>query len=100
MALETRSRLIVLDPVVGPTDVKGKLAQRPESLEGKRVGFLWNHRQGGERILEGVKAELSQKYQLAGTLDRTKHYIGEPAPKEMLEELASTCDVVVTAIGD
>ena len=100
MVLETQSRLVVLNPVVGPTNVNGRLAPRPESLEGKTVGFLWNHRQGGERILEGVKEQLSQKYQVAKTVDKTKHYIGEPAPKEMLEELASTCDVVVTAIGD
>ena len=91
--------LVFLDPVIALK--KGAtLAPRPETLDGATVGFLWNHRQGGERMLELVEKRLREKYELKGTLHRQKHYIAEVASKEILKELNSECDVVVTALGD
>lgn len=89
-----------LSPVVPPMVTKGTLAARPETLNGKTVGFLWNHRQGGERMLALIEERLKEKYQLKGTVHRTKHYIGEVVSRETLQDIAATCDVVVTAIGD
>ena len=91
--------LVFLDPAIA-LKKGGTLAPRPKTLDGATVGFLWNHRQGGERILELVERRLREKYELKGTLHRQKHYIAEVVSKEILEELSSECDVVVTAIGD
>jgi hypothetical protein len=94
------SSLVFLDPAVTLEGNQARLAPRPETLQGKRIGLLWNHRQGGERILELVEAELRERYELKSTMFRQKHYIGERTAQPIIEELAANCDVVITALGD
>lgn len=89
----------ILNPIMQFTPEKGKLAPRVETLDGKVVGFLWNGFAGGDRLLRRAEEIVSSKYKLKGTIVRKKSYLGEPAPKELMDELDSSCDVVLTAIG-
>lgn len=92
--------LVVYSPVLAPTETGAFLAPRPATLEGARVGLLYNNRAGGERILEGVAKLLAAKYGLSDVFMLTKSYIGEPASKEIHDALLAKSDVVITAIGD
>ena len=98
--MATLSKLVVLNPVATPLTAKGEMATRPESLRGKVLGCLWNNRVGGDRILEGLAQLLTEKYELSRVVQKKKQYIGEPSPNYIIEDLASSCDVVITSLGN
>ncbi len=92
-------RLTLLDPTLPYPSTKGKLAPRLDTLNGKVVGFLGNSFPGADRMLDRVQEIVSSKYELEGMVVRHKSYLGEPATKEMFDEMVSSCDAVFTAIG-
>ncbi len=78
------------------------LAPRPESLDGKVVGFLdgWGRRHddgtfGMYPLMVGLRKELERRFALAGVVWRKKPSISQPVPEEMLREFASRVDVVI-----
>ncbi len=92
--------LVVLDPTSPPLPVNARLARRPETLNGKRLGLLDNHKRNAAELLEHVQELLSQRYELAGVVKRSKPDVSRPCPEETVKELAAGCDVLITAIGD
>ncbi|MCH8191071.1 MAG: hypothetical protein IIC80_06930 [Chloroflexi bacterium] len=94
-----RKPMIILEPTVDYPSSKGQLAPRLDSFDGKVLGFLGNNFQGAAKMLEQVEKTLSAKYDLKGTVVRHKTYIGEPASPEIMDELISSCDAVLTSIG-
>ncbi len=94
------SKIVVLNPVAPPLTSKGDMATRPDNLRGKVLGCLWNNRVGGDRILEGLAQLLTEKYELSGVVHKKKRYIGEPSPSYIIEDLASSCDVAITSLGN
>ena len=92
-------KLKMLNPTVPYPLEKGKLAPRLDTLNGKVVGFLGNAYPGADRILKRVEEIISSKYELDGVVVRHKSYLGEPATKEVFDEMVSSCDAVFTAIG-
>lgn len=72
-------------------------APRPTTLEGKRIGLLWNLKRGGDIALETIGAALEQQFKgakaimLQGARKNT-----EGTFKKVLQQ----CDVVVGATGD
>ncbi|MBI2320835.1 MAG: hypothetical protein HYU88_01735 [Chloroflexi bacterium] len=71
-----------------------------DTLHGKRAGFLDNRKGNADVLLERVRELLGQQYDLAATVLRPKWIYSAPAGPELVEELAQSCDFVVTAIGD
>jgi hypothetical protein len=96
----SEAQIEILTPEVGPTHSAAQLARRPTTLHGARVGFLWNNREGGDKLLARLERRLQEKYGIVAGMHHTKHYLGEPAPESMLTDLAAKSDVVVTALGD
>jgi hypothetical protein len=92
--------IVVLNPTVAASAAVRPLASRPVSLRDKVLGSLWNNRARGDQILEGVAQALETRHGLAKVIHRKKEYIGEPSPPRLIEDLASSCDVVVTALGN
>ena len=43
---------------------------------------------------------LTEKYELSQVVQKKKQYIGEPSPSYIIEDLASSCDVVITSLGN
>ncbi len=76
------------------------LAPRPADLRGATVGLLENTKQNAALFLEELGRLLVEEHGAAGVLPRTKTAFALPVPEELLEELASRCDVVVTGVGD
>ena len=92
--------IVVLNPTVASNAVVRPLASRPASLGDKVLGSLWNNRARGDQILEGVAQALGERHGLGKVIHRKKEYIGEPSPPRLIEDLASSCDIVITALGN
>ena len=90
----------VLDPTAKSRVKEIKISAPTHDLNGKVVGFLWNHKPNGDILLLRIKEELTRRFKLAGTV--WKHWEGEGSDPEasILEEMAAAADMVVVAIGD
>ena len=76
------------------------LAPRRRDLRGARVGLLINTKRNAETFLHEVGRLLEAEHGAASVTARTKLAFAQPVPPEMLKELSSECDVVVTGVGD
>jgi hypothetical protein len=94
----------ILDPTgqAGRTTGGGTftLAPRRSGLQGARVGLLINTKRNAELFLEEVGRLLKQEQGAGSVMARTKLAFAQPVPEDMLEELTTGCDVVVTGVGD
>jgi hypothetical protein len=90
--------LRVLDPRCFP-DSQGEGARRLSSLQGKRIGLLWNNRPKGDVCLKTVGRELENRFGVQ-VVFRNKLRVGIGAPQEMIDELVNTVDAVVIGVGD
>lgn len=93
-------KLEVLNPV-GVADIKPVMpAPRLNTLEGKKIGMIWNAKPGGEYLLDEVEKQLSAKYK-GITFVRMQSEQGMSA-EEMIAVLkgAPPVDAVVHSIGD
>ena len=79
-----------------------RLAPRPSSLAGKRVGFLdgWGRRlEDGSfamyPLMEELKRLLQERFGIGGVIWLRKPSISKPAPKEQIAELVQRADVVI-----
>ena len=100
MAIQTTTRLMVLDPTVAPLPAHADMAPRPESLDGMRIGLLANGKRNADRLLEQITALMAEHYQIKDVVARNKGNSSRPCPDDMLQELLEQCDLVVTATGD
>ena len=75
-------------------------ARRISDLKGKTVGLMSNTKPNSARLLDDVGELLVQGYGVKELVKRQKPNFYTPAPPELVEDLANSCDVVVTAIGD
>jgi hypothetical protein len=90
----------VLSPV-GAADIKLiKPADRVGTLEGKKIGLIWNGKPGGQYLLDEVEKQLSAKYK-GVTFARMQSEQGMSA-EEMIAVLkgAPKVDAVVHSVGD
>jgi hypothetical protein len=94
----------ILDPTGqdGRASARGTfaLAPRRPGLRGARVGLLINTKRNAELFLTELGRLLTAEHGAASVLARTKLAFALPVPEDMLKELISECDVVVTGIGD
>ena len=89
-----------LDPRQGASSGAFVPAVRLESLTNKRLGLLWNNKVGGDVLLKHVADILNKKYNLADIYFTKKMFIGNAAPPEVVDDLASRVDAVIVGVGD
>jgi hypothetical protein len=91
--------LKVLNPVASSeADHKtARPAPRPRSLEGLTVGLVWNAKRGGLEALATAGELIRKRY--SGVTLRTYHGT-QPVRKDLLEQVARECDVIVGSTGD
>jgi len=92
--------LIVLDPTLPAASGRARLAPRRRSLDGLTVGFLDNGKPNSDRLLALLAARLRERHQLAEIVWARKPSIGQLAPPGMVHDLAASCHLIVTGIGD
>ena len=90
--------LEVLNPVAATRDPEpGKTAPRPRSLEGKKIGLVWNGSPGGDVALKRVGELIAERVKNV----RIEFYSGtKPVRKPLLEQALRECDVFVGATAD
>jgi len=93
------------DVLVDPTSSTVRAAfsrapRRHRDLNGKRVGLLNSTKYNSDHLLDGIADLLRERYSVGEVVRTRKPYFGRPVPDEMAREMASRCDVVITAIGD
>ena len=91
---------IVFDPrgVVAAAQVR--LALRPATLRGARLGVLDNSKWNASRLLRRAAAALEGERAPAAVNHYVKDSFSREAADALLDRIAAENDVVVTAIGD
>jgi hypothetical protein len=89
--------------VVRPTAISqgqvepAQFARSPQSLEGKRIGLLWNTKRGGDTALKRAGQLLKERFPTC----QVTFYTGMmPAPKAVMEEAKKNSDVVLGSSAD
>ncbi|MBI3936314.1 MAG: hypothetical protein HY323_05000 [Betaproteobacteria bacterium] len=94
----TKQTVLVYEPVAEEGKDQDALAQRLATLDGKVVGLLNNTKDLVDELLEEVKNLLQKDFPGAEFRYFRKESVSGAAP-ELLDE-ATTCDALVTAVGD
>jgi hypothetical protein len=80
-------------------------APRPEALDGKVIGFIWDNMYKGDRAFEIVASELRRRFPAVEFVDHTAFgNIHGPQEREVIEKLperlrAYAVDAVVVGVG-
>jgi hypothetical protein len=92
----------ILDPTGGAAHVGGEavLATPRARLRGATIGLLENTKQNASLFLAELGRLLIERYGAAGVVARTKQAFALPVPDDLLEELAGSCQAVITGVGD
>jgi len=99
--LKTRlSDLGLLSPIDPEAYSRWRPALRLETIHGKVGGFLGNRKANASLLLEGVKELLNKDYELRDGIAVDKYVYSRPAADDIIDDLASRCDFVVTCIAD
>lgn len=92
----------VLNPTGKGTDSQASSMRqplpRPNSLEGKTVGLLNISKPRGDIFLDEIETSLRDRG--AKTVRFTKPTFTKPAPVDLRQEIASSCDAVIEALAD
>ncbi len=98
MAQETPFR--VLDPTAPQSIATDGMAERPESLEGMRVGLLRNDKLNSEPILDAIYDVLAERFEIATAYRVNKGDASRPAEPDFLSDFSNEVDVALLANGD
>ncbi len=97
------STVFMLDPTAKDKIQGARLAERQDDLRGSTVGFIDNGWWSFGVVLERYKSLLKQRYGVSDVLyvNREKEGIQNGRkPQQLIEELASKVDVVITGLGN
>jgi hypothetical protein len=75
-------------------------APRARDLTGATIGLLINTKQNAAPFLDEVGRLLTQRYGATAVTTRTKVNFAQPESEDTIKDMAATCDVIVTGIGD
>ena len=93
--------MVFLSPEGTSQERRYPLAPRSyQSLEGLRLGLLGNTKLNADEVLSAVGELLEQQFKVKSVTMRTKPTFSRPAPESLVDELAGSCDVVLTGVGD
>jgi hypothetical protein len=93
-------KLVVLQPTGADSIADLDPAQRVETLNGKRIGLVWNNKDYGDKLLIQVQDLIHQRYPEASfELYRLRDCCVAP-PEGELERIANEVDSVVYVLGD
>ncbi|MBM3225806.1 MAG: hypothetical protein FJZ47_18675 [Candidatus Tectomicrobia bacterium] len=90
----------VFDPTTEAKTQTIAFVPRPESLRNLRIGLVENTKYNSDKLLLRIAAILEHEYGASSHIMRSKHNAGVPAHQEILDEYATSCDVVIAGVGD
>lgn len=89
---------VLLDPTAALSAASREPLPIPESLAGLTIGLLDISKAKGDIFLDRIDAQFTQRG--LKTLRYKKPTFARPAPAELLQQMASQCDVVVEGLAD
>ena len=92
--------LMVFSPVPVDERVPLRLAERLPSLDGCRVGFIGNLKPNCDVLLRTTEELMMSRLGVVETVYREKSSCSSGAPVGMLDEIGTSCDAAVVALGD
>lgn len=93
--------VILFDPTAPRYDTsRDEVHLTPVVLAGAVVGFIDNAKPNFHYLVDDLTDLLTRKYGVQRTIVRRKPSASVPATPDIVAELASTCDVVITGSGD
>jgi hypothetical protein len=93
----------ILDPTGATTTAvqsQPPRARRRKDLHGATVGLLVNTKQNAAPFLDEIGRLLIRQHGAKSAIARTKVNFAAPAPEDLVKEMAASCDVIITGIGD
>ena len=91
---------IVYDPR-GVVEAQSRpVAPRPRSLDGLRLAVLDNTKWNANKLLRRSMAQLGEEFRFASVNYYRKESFSRVAAPELVREIVTNNDVVLTAIGD
>ena len=98
--MTTEARLTVLDPTSKQAIATDGMAERPESLNGLKIGLMANDKLNAEELLDAIYEVLSDRFDLPASHRVNKGNASRPAEPEILKTFADEVDVAILANGD
>ncbi len=92
--------ITVLDPTSSPSIATAGMAERPDTLAGKRVGLMYNDKLNAAELLDAIYDVLADRFDLAAAHRVNKGNASRPADPDHLKTFASEVDVALLANGD
>ncbi len=92
--------LSVLDPTATHSIATAGMAERPDSLAGKRIGLLSNDKLNSEELLDAIYEVLADRFDVAAVHRQSKGDASRPARPEVLSDFSREVDVALLANGD
>jgi hypothetical protein len=92
--------ILVYDPTAPSQNEAQNLRRTLDDLRGKTIGFIDNAKPNFHHLVDDLADVLTRKYGVAAVLKRRKRGAAMPAADEVIDELGSQCDLVITGSGD
>ena len=92
--------LKIFDPTIPTKEIRIDFVPRPNSLQNLRIGLVDNTKFNSDKLLIRIAVILEKEYGAKNHIIRRKHNAGVPAHEDIIREFASSCDVIVSGIGD
>ena len=91
-------KLTIVDPTSERTPVERAPTPRLESLAGKTIGLLDISKPRGDVFLDEIERQLSLRGAVVARF--AKPTFTKPAPVDLRQQIATTCDAVIEALAD
>ncbi|MBM3659466.1 MAG: hypothetical protein FJW95_08160 [Actinobacteria bacterium] len=93
--------IVALDPTSGPVEgtARTRLAPRPPSLSGQRLGLVVNGLGCSERFLDALAAQLLATTELDGVVKVVKSSVSVPPDPGDWSRLTEGATVAITGFG-
>lgn len=76
------------------------MADRPESLDGMRIGLLRNSKLKSEPLLDAIYEVLADRFDIGSVYKADKGEASRPADPDLLSDFSKEVDVALLANGD
>mgnify|MGYP001599357344 FL=1 len=90
----------VFDPTSRNADQEIRLAPRPASLRGLRIGLVENTKYNSNTLLLRIAAILEREHGAKSHIIRSKNSPGTSVDDKTVEEFKTAVDVAIAGVGD
>lgn len=92
--------VVLFDPTAPRREASGEARRSLAGLKGAVVGFIDNAKPNFNHLVDDLADLLVSRYGVARVVKRRKRSASVPVPEDVLREITSECDLVITGSGD